>query len=162
MKIESVEAIAIEIPLPKPLSGATYSVPTRCTVVTRLRTSSGLVSEVFNGDNRDAGVAVCALINDVLFPAIGGYYQEGRTIEYHAHEMEWLKEQGMAGCKFKVGGLTPEADAERVTAAREGAGNDFIIGCDANRGWSVADARRFAGLPARTATALASNWTGIW
>jgi len=52
----------------------------------------------------------------------------------------------MAGCKFKVGGLTPEADAERVKAAREAAGDDFVLAVDANRGWSVGDAVRFAQL----------------
>jgi D-arabinonate dehydratase len=46
----------------------------------------------------------------------------------------------------KVGGLSPEQDAERVRAAREGAGRDFILVVDANRGWGVDDAIRFARL----------------
>jgi adenine/guanine phosphoribosyltransferase-like PRPP-binding protein len=33
----------------------------------------------------------------------------------------------MAGCKVKVGGLSPEEDAKRVAAAREGGGEDFIL-----------------------------------
>jgi D-arabinonate dehydratase len=52
----------------------------------------------------------------------------------------------MAGCKFKVGGLTPEADAERVAAARRAAGPDFVLAVDANRGWPLDDAVRFARL----------------
>jgi len=52
----------------------------------------------------------------------------------------------MAGCKFKVGALTPEADAKRVEAARHAAGPDFVLAVDANRGWSAADAIRFARL----------------
>src|SRR5438034_570604 len=52
----------------------------------------------------------------------------------------------MAGCKFKVGGLTPEQDAERVATARDAAGPDFILAVDANRGWSVEEAVRFARL----------------
>jgi len=52
----------------------------------------------------------------------------------------------MAGCKFKVGGLVPEEDARRVEAARLAAGPDFVIAVDANRGWSVAEAVRFARL----------------
>ena len=40
----------------------------------------------------------------------------------------------MAGCKFKVGGRTPEEDAERVRAARAAAGDDFVLMVDANQG----------------------------
>ena len=55
MRIESIEAIPIEIPLTKNFGGSTYTVLTRCTVVTRMRTDDGLVSEVYNGDNREHG-----------------------------------------------------------------------------------------------------------
>ena len=37
MKIHSVEALAVEIPLKKNFGGSTYSVLKRCTVVTRVR-----------------------------------------------------------------------------------------------------------------------------
>ena len=60
--------------------------------------------------------------------------------------MEAYREAGMAGCKFKVGGLTPRADAERVRAAREAAGPDFMLAVDANRGWTAEDAIAFARL----------------
>ena len=55
--------------------------------------------------------------------SIGGYYREGKTLADIGREMELYREAGMAGCKFKVGGLTPEADAERVAgrARRRGA-----------------------------------------
>ena len=52
----------------------------------------------------------------------------------------------MAGCKFKVGGLSPQADAERVKAARKAAGPDFMLAVDANRGWTADEAIRFARL----------------
>jgi len=52
----------------------------------------------------------------------------------------------MAGCKFKVGGRTPEEDARRVETARRAAGADFILAVDANRGWPVSEAVRFARL----------------
>src|SRR2546422_499575 len=52
----------------------------------------------------------------------------------------------MSGCKFKVGGLTPEEDAKRVEVARKAAGAAFILAVDANRGWSADDAVRFARL----------------
>src|SRR5439155_22923062 len=63
-----------------------------------------------------------------------------------AREMAWLKEQGMAGCKVKVGGLSAEEDAARVAACRDGGGSDFVIAVDANRGWPVAEAVKFARL----------------
>ena len=211
MKLESVEAIAVEIPLRKNFGGSTYAVLKRCTIVTRLRTSGGLASEVYNGDNREHGTEIVRLIEEELFPAIkgmrldereriwekmfalshasrdrkvlleaiacvdcaiwdligktqgksvrellgahrdslpiisiGGYYMEGKTLADIGREIESYREAGMAGCKFKVGGLSPEEDAKRVEAARKAAGSDFVLAVDANRGWNAADAIRFA------------------
>lgn len=75
---------------------------------------------------------------------IGGYY--GASLEQVAEEMHRHREAGMAGIKFKVGGLSPEEDAKRVIAAREAAGDDFIIAIDANQGYSVEAALRLCGL----------------
>ncbi|MBI4207890.1 MAG: mandelate racemase/muconate lactonizing enzyme family protein [Betaproteobacteria bacterium] len=213
MRIEKIEAIAIEIPLKKNFGGSTYAVLKRCTVITRARTDDGLVSEVYNGDNREHGREIVRLIQDELAPlikgmsifeseriwekmfalthtsrdrktlleaiacvdcavwdligkalgksvcallggyrdrlpiiSIGGYYMAGKTLADIGREMEMYREAGMAGCKFKVGGLTPEEDAERVEAARRAAGSDFILMVDANRGWNAPDAIRFARL----------------
>ena len=213
MKLKSIDVIAIEIPLPSPMLGATYSVPTRNAIITRLTTEDGLTSEVFNGDNRETGREICAIIRDKLWPVIqgedihhsehiwqkmfklthgqrhyahlleaigcvdtaiwdlrakalgvsvatmagvyrdkspiiatGGYYAKGKTLKDIGDEMRFLKSVGMYGIKLKVGGLEPEQDIERVAAAREAAGPDFAIGCDANRGWNVDQAKRFAKL----------------
>lgn len=213
MRIHSIEAIAIDIPLTKNFGGSTYSVLKRSTVITRLRTEGGLVSEVYNGDNREHGPAIVRIIQDELAPllkgltvleterawermfalslasrdrkllleaiacvdcalwdaigkslgtsvwallgghrpelpiiSIGGYYMEGKTLADIGKEMQLYRDAGMAGCKFKVGGMTPEQDAERVRAARAAAGPDFILAVDANRGWSAPDAIRFARL----------------
>ncbi|MEZ5856667.1 MAG: hypothetical protein R3D67_18690 [Hyphomicrobiaceae bacterium] len=72
MRIHSIEAIAIDIPLKRNFGGSTYSVLKRSTVVTRLRTEGGLVSEIYNGDNRADGLEICRLIHDVLAPAVKG------------------------------------------------------------------------------------------
>ena len=211
MKLESVEAIAVEIPLTRNFGGSTYSVLKRCTVVTRLRTSDGLVSEVYNGDNRVHGAEIVRLIAEELFPlvkgmnifeseriwekmfalshtsgdrktlleaiacldcavwdlvgkalgksvrellggyrerlqiiSIGGYYMPGKTLADIGREIEQYRDAGMAGCKFKVGGLAPAEDAERVATARKAAGDDFILMIDANRGWSAQDAIAFS------------------
>ena len=211
MKLESIEAFAVEIPLKKNFGGSTYSVLKRCTVVTRLRTVEGLTSEVYNGDNREHGKEIVRLLQDELFPivrgmsifeseriwekmfalshthrdrkvlleaiacldcavwdlvgkalgksvrellggyrdrlqiiSIGGYYMEGKTLADIGREMELYRAAGMAGCKFKVGGLSPAEDARRVDAARKAAGDDFILAVDANRGWSAPDAIEFS------------------
>ena len=72
MRIESVEAIAIEIPLTKNFGGSTYTVLKRSTVITRMRTDAGLVSEVYNGDNRTHGREIVRLIQDALAPRVRG------------------------------------------------------------------------------------------
>ncbi|OGA37329.1 MAG: mandelate racemase/muconate lactonizing protein [Betaproteobacteria bacterium RIFCSPLOWO2_12_FULL_62_13] len=213
MRIESIEAIAIEIPLKKNFGGSTYSVLKRCTIIARMCTDEGLVSEVYNGDNREHGAEIVRIIHDELFPlvrgvsifeheriwekmfaltianrdrkmlleaiscmdcavwdltgkalgksvcallggyrarlpiiSIGGYYMPGKTLADIGKELESYRKAGMAGCKFKVGGLTPEEDAKRGNAARKAAGPDFILAVDANRGWTVQDAIRFARL----------------
>ena len=216
MRIERIEAIAIEIPLKKNFGGSTYAVLKRCTIVTRIRTREGLAGEVYNGDNREHGREIVRLIENELAPlakdmsvfghehlwekmfalthtsrdrktlleaiacvdcavwdltgkalgksvcellggyrdrlpiiSIGGYYMPGRSLADIGREMEMYREAGMAGCKFKVGGLTPEDDAKRVEAARKAAGADFVLMVDANRGWNARDAIRFAQLVER-------------
>src|SRR3989441_11526989 len=211
MRIDRIDAIPIEIPLKKNFGGSTYTVLTRCTVVTRMRTDEGIVSEVYNGDNREHGREIVRLIRETLAPlaqgmsifegeriwerlfalshmnrdrkilleaiacvdcalwdlvgkalgksvcallggyrrslpiiSIGGYYMEGKTLADIGREMETYRRAGMAGCKFKVGGLEPEDDARRVEAARTAAGPDFILAGDAQRRRWGGDARRIA------------------
>src|SRR5436853_3056903 len=213
MRIHSIEAVPIEITLKKNFGGSTYSVLTRCTVITRMRTEDGLVSEVYNGDNREHGREIVRLIHETLAPlargmsifegervwerlfavshtsrdrkslleaiacvdcalwdlvgkalgqsvcallggyrehlpiiSIGGYYMEGKTLGDIGREMEAYRRAGMAGCKFKVGGLAPAQDAARVAAARDAAGADFLLAVDANRGWNAEEAIEFAHL----------------
>jgi D-galactarolactone cycloisomerase len=69
---------------------------------------------------------------------IGGYY--GRDLGGIRDEVAEWRDMGFHGCKFKVGGMTPREDAERVRAAREAAGDDFVITIDANQGYSLQDA----------------------
>ncbi len=213
LRIHSIEAIAVDIPLARNFGGSTYAVLKRSTVITRLRTEGGLESEVYNGDNREHGPEIVRLIRDVLAPevrglgivegeriwerlfalshqsrdrktlmeaiacvdcalwdvvgkalgrsvvellggyrrrlpiiTIGGYYMPGKTLADIGKEIEAYRRAGLAGCKFKVGGLSPEDDAKRVEAARRAAGADFVLAVDANRGWSAQDAIRFARL----------------
>jgi len=82
---------------------------------------------------------------------IGGYY--GRDDGRIKDEVQEWKDMGFRGCKFKIGGMSPAADADRVAAAREAAGADFVITIDANQGYTLASAlelcRRVADLDIR-------------
>lgn len=74
---------------------------------------------------------------------IGGYYGAEFSI---AEEVAELRERGLAGMKFKVGGLDPDEDAKRFREARQTAGPDFVLMADANQGWTPEQAVRFARL----------------
>ena len=190
----------------KNFGGSTYSVLKRSTVITRMRTDDGLVSEVYNGDNREHGArdrapdpggarapreghehprgrahlggdvralhtsrdrktlleAIACVDCALLGPRgqgagpercalLGGYrdgcpsshrrlLHGGQDARRHRPRDGAYRAAGMAGCKFKVGGLTPEEDAKRVEAARGRPAPDFILAVDANRGWYAADA----------------------
>ena len=69
---------------------------------------------------------------------IGGYY--GGDLGRVRAEVAERIAMGFRGCKFKVGGATPELDAQRVAAAREAAGEDFVITIDANQGYTLQSA----------------------
>jgi D-galactarolactone cycloisomerase len=73
--------------------------------------------------------------------SIGGYYDSPVSI---AEEVESLRERGLAGMKFKVGGLDAEADAKRFREARAAAGPEFALAADANQGWTREQAIAFA------------------
>ena len=81
--------------------------------------------------------------NTIPMISIGGYYAAEADIPAEIAE---LRERGLAGMKFKVGGLSPEEDAERFRTARAAAGPDFVLLADANQGWSPREAIRFAQL----------------
>lgn len=75
----------------------------------------------------------------VPMTAIGGYYGEplGPIEDEVAYYRDTL---GLAGMKFKVGGRSPEEDAERVQRARAAAGESFVLCIDANQGYTVPQA----------------------
>jgi len=91
---------------------------------------------VWGGELRDLPVIVW-----------GGAAAQGATLDDVAQEMATIRAMGGGGCKFKVGylnGLTPAQDAQRLRAAREAAGADFLLIADANQGWTRAEALDFA------------------
>lgn len=220
--IERIECEALRMPLPRTFRGSNYFMTHRCTIITRVYTSGGIVGEIYNGDEfetqgeviriildeiqpllvgrdafstqgcweamrkpstnilRDRKLAMCAqaCVDSAIWDAVGkalgaplfqlwggfarkvpmiciaGYYEEGKTLADFGREVEAIREAGYAGCKFKVGGRTPSEDAARVRAAREAAGEDFVLCVDANQGWSRWDAIAFA----RASEGLGIRW----
>ena len=75
--------------------------------------------------------------------ALGGYYREKNDLEGLAQEVEELKAFGIHGLKLKLGGKSPSEDAKRAEVVRKAAGDDFILGCDANQGWTLQQALEF-------------------
>lgn len=74
--------------------------------------------------------------------AIGGYYR--RTLQQLGEEVREYLELGIGGCKMKVGGASPQEDAERYLAMREAGGPDFVLMADANQGYLPEEALEFA------------------
>ena len=94
--------------------------------------------QVWGGDRKDMPVVVLAM----------SWRGDAPDKEF-AQAIERLRADGIGGCKFKVGPQSPlgiEGDAARMKLAREVGGPDFIILADANQGWSLDDATRFAAL----------------
>jgi D-arabinonate dehydratase len=70
--MKNLELIAVEVPLNKVFSGSGFRVDRRSTIVTRIETEDGLVSEIYNGDNRTDAKEIIKIITDRLWPAIKG------------------------------------------------------------------------------------------
>ena len=212
LTIERIEVVPVRAPLARRFQGSHYSMTTRCTIVTRVHTSCGIVGESYNGDTDEEQPRIVSIIVDELTPAllggsalriearwqdmlpatfdilrdrslalqalacvdsamwdaigkavglplyqlwggyrdrlpaicIGGYYTDDERDV--ARQIERYRELGFAGCKFKVGRLSPREDAHRVRLAREAAGEDFVLMVDANQGYTRAAAIELARL----------------
>jgi len=211
LTIEKIETIPLRMALPKTYRGSNYFMTHRCTIITRVYTSSGIVGECYNGDeddsqaeildiihkeiepliigmdasrveqcweamlkptsnilrNRTLAIQAQACVDSAIWDAVGkaldvplyklwggyreelpviciaGYYEDGKTVADLGHEMEDILASGYSGCKFKIGGLTPQEDAKRVRTARDAVGENFILAVDANQGWSPREAIEF-------------------
>lgn len=75
----------------------------------------------------------------------GIYYGSELSIE---EEIARARNVGVAGMKMKVGGQSSDEDAARFIRCRKAAGDDFILVSDANQGWTVREAVRYARLVA--------------
>ena len=93
-----------------------------------------------------------AVTDEVPISVIGGYYHLDAA--QTADTVRRYIEQGFGGMKFKVGGRSPQVDAERFRVARDAAGPDFVLMADANQGYTLAEAVEFA----RRVTDLDLRW----
>jgi L-alanine-DL-glutamate epimerase-like enolase superfamily enzyme len=113
-----------------------------------MRALSALDVVLWDVIGRQAGLPVFRLLGAAQTRlqtiVIGGYYAEDKGVAGLIEEMCEYREAGYAGVKFKVGGRPPEEDIARVQQVRQAIGDDFIIACDANMGYTVADAITFA------------------
>jgi D-arabinonate dehydratase len=102
---------------------------------------------LWDAAGKTLGLSVCRMLgacrDRVPVIAIGGYYANGKGQKELADELLCYRANGLAGIKMKVGRLSPGEDAERVRFARQVAGPDFIIACDANQAWTSAQAIEF-------------------
>jgi D-galactarolactone cycloisomerase len=219
-KIESIEIVPVRIPLDRLYRGSFYKMRARCTLITRIRTSDGIVGEAYNADSDEEQAEVLAIIRDELVPVligrdarniegaweamlpctydqlrdrrlamqaiasidtalwdafgklvgqplyrvwggyrdavpaigIGGYY--GHDDDELREEIRFFQEHGFCGMKFKIGGMTPEEDVRRLRVVRDFAGPTFILVCDANQGYTTAQAIAFG----RMASDVGLRW----
>jgi D-arabinonate dehydratase len=102
---------------------------------------------LWDAAGKTLGLSLCRMLGGcrqgVPVIAIGGYYADGKGQDELADELLCYRNAGLAGIKLKVGRLSPRQDAERVRFAREVAGPDFIIACDANQAWTADQAIEF-------------------
>lgn len=76
--------------------------------------------------------------------AIGGYMNEGTTLEDLEKEIGHYRDQGIFGIKLKVGKRSIEEDIERTRLARHAGGKTFHLCVDANQSWTTEQALTFA------------------
>ena len=73
LTIESVETIPVRVPLPFTYKGSYYRMRNRCTIVTRVRTSEGIVGEAYNADEDEPLQSeIRKIIHDELVDRVTG------------------------------------------------------------------------------------------
>ena len=71
-KIEAIETIPIRVPLDRIYQGSYYQMRARCTIITRIRTSDGIVGEAYNADSDEEQGEVLRIIQHELAPVVIG------------------------------------------------------------------------------------------
>lgn len=72
LRIEAIETIPIRVKLERTYRGSYYSMPNRCTIITRIRTSDGVVGESYNADTDHEQDDVLTIIQREIAPLLTG------------------------------------------------------------------------------------------
>lgn len=73
LTIESIETIPLRVPLPFTYKGSYYKMRNRCTIITRVRTSEGIVGEAYNADEDEPLQSeILAILHEELVPRVVG------------------------------------------------------------------------------------------
>ena len=73
LKIESIETIPIRVALPFTYKGSFYKMRNRCTIITRVRTSEGIVGEAYNADEDEPLQSeILSILHEELVPRVVG------------------------------------------------------------------------------------------
>ena len=97
--IDRIETIALRAPLARRFSGSAYSMTNRTTIVTRLHTRDGVVSEVYNGDTDHEQALLVGIIHDELAPRVLGRSAtdpEGAWLAMEPSTNNILRDKGLA------------------------------------------------------------------
>lgn len=71
-RIEAVEIVPIRVGLDRVYMGSHYQMPNRCTILTRIRTSDGIVGEIYNADEDEPQAEIVTIIREELTPLVLG------------------------------------------------------------------------------------------
>ncbi len=73
LTIERIETIPIRVPLPFTYSGSYYRMRNRCTIVTRVHTSEGIVGQAYNADEDEPLQSeILAILRNEMAPLVTG------------------------------------------------------------------------------------------
>ena len=70
--IERIETIPLTVPLKHLYKGSYYKMRNRCTIITRIYTSDGVVGEAYNADSDEEQPEILGIINDEIAPLVTG------------------------------------------------------------------------------------------
>ncbi len=97
--VDRIVTTTLRAPLSRRFSGSAYSMDNRCTIVTQLYTSDGLVSEVYTGDTDVEQSIIVAIIHDELAPRLLGHTATDPEGAWRAMEPatnDILRDRGLA------------------------------------------------------------------
>ena len=71
-KIERIETIPLTVPLKHLYKGSYYKMRNRCTIITRIHTSDGIIGEAYNADSDEEQREILGIIRDEITALVTG------------------------------------------------------------------------------------------